>query len=343
MAIELPIRNLKKLNWLLAFIMGGFVYLFLLLSQSQHNRLLYSLMTIVVIAIIGYANIYIVVLLNRKFGTKIKKFRRFRYIFSYLASATAYLVLWPMFKGYSDQKDLHIDFHSFMIISVSSVVVNTLIIKLHDLILLQNEKSYDDLEFLKLKTAHAEAANLLLRQQIQPHFLFNALTTLKSLYHKDSLSGDTYIVHLASFLRASISNQNSVSTLQQELGIVEDYLEMQKIRFGTALKFTITIPEESHDRFYLPSFSLQPLLENAIKHNELTEELPLVVTITQQDDRIMVSNNLQKKTSELSTHNGLANLNERYRLLCGDQIIIQETSKVFQVSLKLLTHEYRNY
>lgn len=300
-------------------------------------------MTIVVIAIIGYANIYIVVLLNRKFGTKIKKFRRLRYIFSYLASATAYLVLWPMFKGYSDQKDFNIDLNSIMIITVSSVVVNTLIIKLHDLILLQNEKSYDDLEFLKLKTAHAEAANLLLRQQIQPHFLFNALTTLKSLYHKDSLSGDTYIVHLASFLRASISNQNSVSTLEQELDIVEDYLEMQKIRFGTALHFTITITGESLDRFYLPSFSLQPLIENAIKHNELTEELPLVVTITQQDDRIMVSNNLQKKTNELSTHNGLANLNERYRLLSGDEIIIQETINFFQVSLKLLTHEYRNH
>jgi two-component system LytT family sensor kinase len=343
MAIELPIRNLKKLNWLLAFIMGGFVYLILLLNLSQHNRLLYSLMTIVVIAIIGYANIYIVVLLNRKFGTKIKKFQRFRYIFSYLASATAYLVLWPMFKEYSDKKDFNIDLNSLIIITVSSVVVNTLIIKLHDLILLQNEKSYDDLEFLKLKTAHAEAANLLLRQQIQPHFLFNALTTLKSLYHKDSLSGDTYIVHLASFLRASISNQNSVSTLEQELDIVEDYLEMQKIRFGTALHFTITITGEGLDGFYLPSFSLQPLIENAIKHNGLTEEHPLVVTITQQDDRIMVSNNLQKKTSELSTHNGLANLNERYRLLSGDEIIIQETAKVFQVSLKLLTHEYRNH
>ncbi|HYH14018.1 MAG TPA: histidine kinase [Flavisolibacter sp.] len=209
-------------------------------------------------------------------------------------------------------------------------------------VVLEHDKLKTNLELSALKVAHAEAENLLLRQQVHPHFLFNALGTLKALYRQNQKAGDTYVIHLANFLRASVSNHtNKIARLDEELQLLQDYMEMQKIRFGTALTCSIAVPEESLKAYYLPAFSLQPLLENAIKHNELTEEMPLQVMVSQQEDRMVISNNLQRKRSkEPSTGNGLANLTERYRLLSGDPVIIEQKEDLFSVSLKLLPNEY---
>ncbi len=127
-------------------------------------------------------------------------------------------------------------------------------------------KLQSELELSMLKTANAEAMNLVLKQQIQPHFLFNALNTLKALYHKDAQTADTYMVHMADFLRASISHDSSnISSLEDEIKLLSDYLEMQRISFGTALVCTISLPEETLKNFSLPSFSLQPLLGKCYK------------------------------------------------------------------------------
>jgi LytS/YehU family sensor histidine kinase len=234
---------------------------------------------------------------------------------------------------------------SFFAFFGSGIVINTLITLIHNSVLLYEHKMYSDLELSRLKAANAEAMNIVLKQQIQPHFLFNALNTLKALYHKDTQIADEYIVHMAGFLRASIYHHSSnVSTLEDEVKLLHDYLEMQRIRFGNALVCTINLPEDILKEFFLPSFSLQPLLENAIKHNNFTQEDPLTVQISQVGEWLVISNNLQKKTSRVaSTNYGLANLAERYRLWSGDEIIIREDAAVFSVSIKLLKNEHRNY
>jgi len=227
----------------------------------------------------------------------------------------------------------------------SGIVINTLITLLHDSVLLYEHKMNSELELSRLKTANAEAMNLALKQQIHPHFLFNALNTLKALYHKDTQVADDYIVHMANFLRASIYHQSAnVSKLKDEINLSYDYLEMQRIRFGTALDCTIEVTDEAQDSYYLPAFSLQPLLENAIKHNYFTLEDPLKVIITQQQDYLVITNNIQRKTLKVqSTNYGLANLAERYRLWSGDQIIIKEDENTFSVSIKLLNNEHSNH
>ncbi|HLZ88088.1 MAG TPA: hypothetical protein VKQ52_12625, partial [Puia sp.] len=137
---------------------------------------------------------------------------------------------------------------------------------------------------------------------------------------------------------------SQLSRLDEEITFLTDYLEMQKIRFGTALECAIHIPEENLTNRYLLSFSLQPLLENAIKHNELTEETPLRVCVYQSGDRVIVSNNLQKRSVKtFSANHGLANLAERYRLWSGDDIIIAEEENTFSVSIKLLTNEHSHH
>ena len=345
MEVNLPIKHLVRLNILLSLVISAIVFLFLWLNKHEHYPLLYTVMTVFNIAVIGFLNIFILIFLNSRFGQKSKKFRQYRYILTYAGSAAIYLLVWPVFAALSKQDRVFSDIGMLLIFLVSSAMVNTLMLVSQNFVILQNEKARADIEISQLKIAHAEAANLLLKQQIHPHFLFNALNMLKSLYRKDIEAGDTYIVHLANFLRASIFRQTSrVSRLDEEFALLQDYLEMQQIRFGTALTCAITVPADSLKKYYLPTFSLQPLLENAIKHNELTEEMPLTIVIYQEDEQIVIRNNLQKKKiRESSTNNGLANLAERYRLLSGDQIIIKEDPHFFSISIKLLTDEYSDH
>lgn len=219
-----------------------------------------------------------------------------------------------------------------------SVLINFLILALQNFIVLHDAKAIADLENSNLKAANADAANQLLRQQIHPHFLFNALNILKSLYRVNAKLGEEYLIRLSDFLRAAVSNNNiKTIPLKEELKLCQDYLEMQRIRFNNTLTYSVSISEETLTNGYVPSFSIQPLLENAIKHNELTEESPLHIFIQQDGDRVKIMNNLKRKnTSETSTGSGLMNLAERYRLLSGEELFIEETDKTFTVSIKIL-------
>lgn len=219
--------------------------------------------------------------------------------------------------------------------------LNSVILIIQNLILLREKQAIMELENVQLKIKNIEATNQQLKQQIHPHFLFNSLNTLKSLIKKKPLVAEEYLLKLSDFLRSSISFGNyNVIAIAEELKFCRDYLEMQKIRFNEALTYTFTIPEHMLNDHYLPSFSLQLLAENAIKHNALTDEQPLQIHFQYAAGRIIVSNNIQKKKSaEPSTGIGLANLAERYRILSGDELIISSTQELFSVNIKILNNE----
>jgi two-component system LytT family sensor kinase len=342
---SLPVKRLNRLSWLLSVIIGVIFYLIISRSGSTEPVLPYTLLTMSGILVVGYADVGLMLLLLPWFQVRSKKFTIYRRLLTYPASVFIYLALWPVFAYVAHKKWSFWDIGLFFAFVGSGIVINTMIMILHDSVLLYEHKLYSELELSRLKAANAEATNLLLKQQIQPHFLFNALNTLKALYHKDVQTADTYIVHMANFLRASIFHHTSnVSKLEDEVSLLLDYLEMQRIRFGTALNCSITLAEETLKAYYLPSFSLQPLLENAIKHNNFTREDPLCVTISQQDDWLVISNNRQVKNIKVaSTNYGLANLAERYHIWSGDDIIIKEEKNSFSVSIKLLKNEHRNH
>jgi two-component system, LytTR family, sensor kinase len=217
-------------------------------------------------------------------------------------------------------------------------VVNILVLTIHNYVTLSHAKADTELENARLKFANTEAINQLLKQQIHPHFLFNALTTLRALIRRHPEKAEEYLIHLSDFLRASISKgQRDIISLKDELKLSTDYLEMQKMRAGEALKFNIAVDQQSLSNKWLPAFSLQPLLENAIKHNVLTAEDPLYLDVIQEGDYLKVVNNLQvKHLTDASTGIGLMNLSERYRMLTGEDILIEENGKTFTVKIKIL-------
>ncbi|HEV7383170.1 MAG TPA: histidine kinase [Dyadobacter sp.] len=227
-----------------------------------------------------------------------------------------------------------------------SLMLYLFIFLIQSFVLSQYEKSRIELELLKLKSVNTDTVNQLLRQQIQPHFLFNALNVLRSLIKKYPQTADAYLIRLSDFLRASITrNSSGLATIREELKLCDDYMEMQRIRFGTALDYQV-MPEVAKvdEAKFLPFFSLQPLLENAIKHNELTTLHPLTITISRQENCLVVRNNFRpKKMMEASSGSGLANLRERYKILSGDNIVIKTDESFFSVSIKILDHEYNHH
>jgi LytS/YehU family sensor histidine kinase len=224
-------------------------------------------------------------------------------------------------------------------------VLNIFVLIIHNYIILLHAKNDAELENARLKFTNTEAINQLLRQQIHPHFLFNALNTLKSLIRRHPEKAEEYLIHLSDFLRASISKgHKDIISLKDELKLSVDYLEMQKMRAGEALKFSIDIDQQALSNRWLPAFSLQPLLENAIKHNVLTSEDPLYLDVIQEGDYLKVVNNLQvKHLTEASTGSGLMNLSERYKMLAGEDILIEDDGKTFTVKIKILQHAGSDY
>lgn len=226
----------------------------------------------------------------------------------------------------------------YLYLSIQAILLNSLILLMQAFTLIQDANNKATLENLLLKSAKSEAAYELLLQQIHPHFLFNALNILKTLIKKQPDTAEDYVVKLSHFLRSSLTqNKNGTATLCEELKLCINYLEMQKIRFGIALTYSFDLRDEDSQDWMLPVFSLQSLLENVIKHNELTESKPIHIEVKQHEEWIVVTNNIQlRSTSAYSMGNGLTNLAERYELLSGDEIKISSTGAAFSVALKIL-------
>jgi len=156
----------------------------------------------------------------------------------------------------------------------------------------------------------------MLKNQINPHFLFNSLNVLSGLINTDVKKAQLFIDEFSRIYRYVLEMiEQPVATLKDEAGFMKSYLFLQQIRYGSNLTFSVNIPSELLS-WRLPPLSLQTLLENAIKHNIVNEERPLNVEIFCENNYLIVRNNIQPKISGKSTGVGLKNLKKRYALIC---------------------------
>ncbi len=174
-----------------------------------------------------------------------------------------------------------------------------------------------------------------LKNQVDPHFLFNSLNTLNSLIRIDTDKAQEYVQQLSFVFRYTLQNKDVIS-LEEELKFTRAYCMLMQIRYGDSLQFVELVDEKYYDYQVIP-LSLQILVENAIKHNVVSNRQPLKITISTSDqDTISVSNPVQlKKESEGGEGIGLANLTERYRLMWQQEIIISYTEDRFEVIIPL--------
>ena len=180
-----------------------------------------------------------------------------------------------------------------------------------------------------------------LKNQLDPHFLFNSLNTLDGLIGIDNERAHEYVQNLSQVFRYTIGNKE-IMHLSEELDFTESYALLMKIRYGNNLQIRYNI-DEKYLNYYIVPVSLQLLVENAIKHNVISNRHPLVITIeTTQDDTIKVLNTVQPKSGvEHGEGIGLANLTERYEILFQKDIIITKTD-IFCVEIPLIKQQVNN-
>jgi sensor histidine kinase YesM len=203
---------------------------------------------------------------------------------------------------------------------------------------LANEKQTIRLENEKLMRENLQSQYESLKNQVSPHFLFNSLTALRELIGDDPENARQYVSHLSSVLRYTLqSNENKTISLSDELESAKSYLFLIKIRFGENLMTEFKI-NENYKSHRLPPLSVQTLIENAVKHNEISKRNPFTMKIyTTDNSSLIVSNTLKEKLSlEPGTGIGLANLSKQYKLLCGEEIRISKKNDEFMVEIPLL-------
>ena len=177
----------------------------------------------------------------------------------------------------------------------------------------------------RLKLENSVAQFEVLKQQINPHFLFNALNILKTLIANRDEKAETYLIRLSEFYRSLLMyNKNEKIPLADELSALDAYLYLLNIRFEGKFRCHPEVPDFAAQT-QIPPFTLQMLVENSIKHNVVSTDKPLRVEIFLENDFLVVRNNLQPKRSvESSSHIGLENISRRYALLAGKSIQIEK-------------------
>ncbi len=173
-----------------------------------------------------------------------------------------------------------------------------------------------------------------LKNQVNPHFLFNSLNALSSLVYEDQDRAVEFIRKLSQVYRYVLDKKDDeVVPIQDELSFMENYVFLQKIRFGENLNFQLNY---NGDEGYLPPLALQLLVENAIKHNVISDSHPLSIVVDVKDKFCTIRNNVKEKLDKDSTGIGLNNLKERYKYLSNEQVTIQQDRENFEVSIPIL-------
>ncbi|SEH33837.1 sensor histidine kinase [Chryseobacterium culicis] len=238
----------------------------------------------------------------------------------------------------------HINFGPVMLmVEVRGILINLVCYMFLNLLQHNYTGQQIQLELEKVKSDNLGAQYELLKQQINPHFLFNSLNTLKLMAETGDEETVDFVVKLSDFYRFTLESRKlDLISVQEEMKIVDAYLFLQKARFGEGIIFTNLLENETGSTL-IPPFTLQLLVENCIKHNIVSQSKPLSIKIYIADDHIVMENPIQRKINpEDSLGVGLDNIRMRYKHLLEKDIIIHSDEKIFQIKLPLI-HEYHHY
>jgi ligand-binding sensor domain-containing protein len=182
-----------------------------------------------------------------------------------------------------------------------------------------------------------------LKNQVNPHFLFNSLNTLVSMIRQDRDIATEYVENLAEYFRNILAYKNiDLIPLSEEIALMRNYYYLQQKRYGENLMLDLDLDAHTTESL-IPPLTLQILMENAIKHNEVSSRKQLKIRILKSDGYILVENNLQLKIhAETSTKTGLDNIKSRYRLASGMEVREENDGSVFRIYLPLIKHHHES-
>jgi sensor histidine kinase YesM len=215
------------------------------------------------------------------------------------------------------------------------VIVFTLV---YEILFLSSEKEIEYTKSRQLDTELSKAQLTILKNELDPHFMYNALNTLSYLVKNDAKKAEDFIARLAEVYRYFLANKNKeYVTLKEELNFIDQYFFLLQLRYENKIRLQKELYNYNLDAITILPCTLQILVENAIKHNNFSEAHPLSIKISINEENIYVVNTKSPaKIPHYSTKIGLSNLKARYELICNKQITVESGRNYFVVKLPLL-------
>lgn len=293
---------------------------------------------LIMAAIIWYVNVKVHYLLRKKLYQIRKIFPRLLLRYS-IGIIVSFIITLIFLSGWN--KLLHNTAFSYGTIAklqVIIILVTMQISSIYEIAYLNNERESDIVKMERTEKSKIQAELDVLKNQIDPHFIFNSLNTLSYLISQDQDSAKRFNDTLAKVYRyILIKKEKDLVQLKEEIEFAMNFFYLLKIRYQQGLIMKIEINNIVSENYLLPPLSIQILIENAIKHNHFTEKSPLNIEIRVLEEHVTVTNNRHVKQFEIqSSQIGLKNLSERYKLITNSVISITDNREYFRVTLPIL-------
>jgi two-component system, LytTR family, sensor kinase len=310
-------------------------------SDYQYNladliKTIFSEYPIILLVVIS--DFYVILYISKVYSwgkDTLLKILLFFLAFAVISSASTFLFCLPELKKYTwselvASKQLEA---TFMV----SAMLNIVVMGVSDIFLYYRKSHKKELDAEIHKKNKARFQYEQLKNQLNPHFLFNSLNVLDYLVHTDPDKASSFIKKLAGVYRYLLSKESEMMVkLEEEIEFTTMYAELMKERFDTGMEIQIDIDEQFMKSYVIPC-SIQLLVENALKHNIVSSESPLVIKIYTKDFFIIVENNCQPKISdEKSNKLGLKNIEGQYKSLFNKSIEVKKSNDKFIVRLPLV-------
>ncbi len=220
---------------------------------------------------------------------------------------------------------------------IGSLIITMIVTVIFHAVYFYKEAQSRKMDEQRVIATSASAQFDALKNQLDPHFLFNSLNVLVALIEENPSAAVSFTTSLSKVYRYVLEQRNKpIVSLDEELDFAHSYISLLKMRFEDSMEVTIPLKAQNPDLKIVP-LSLQLLIENAVKHNIVSSSKPLILKIIEQDNQLIVENNMQlKDVVKNSSGVGLQNITQRYALLGNKQMSIYKTNSHFTVNLPLL-------
>ena len=313
------------------------------LSDPEMERMLYgaqiarkdAIFQLVLFLVLSFYNFWMKDLLIPKSAK-----RQYSFLASVLGNIILLLILIRIdlvFEAKVNPRITYISLTDAMLYSLKHIAFVVIAILVPYLLIQLQKVKETEVRLALINEDKAKADLAALRSQINPHFFFNTLSSLSAVVRnapkEESLD---FIQELSNMYRYTLTSRKSdLVTLAEELAFVKSYVFLLERRWEGLVSFTIDISTEFNN-CKIPPMSIQTLVENGVQHNIISQDHPLIFNIRIDDDHLSVSNNLNKKENSEGLGSGLSNLNHRFELIAGKQIVIRQSGSHFIVKLPLI-------
>jgi hypothetical protein len=251
----------------------------------------------------------------------------------YTAPVTvAWLCVWYNIVGFAVKWD------TILIVSLINVICVLFITHVYETVFMVKEQQNEQIKSAELQRAKAEAELAALKNQVDPHFMFNSLNTLTHLIKAEPPKALEFTENLAEVYRyILIQKDHTLVLLDDELDFTHKYTDLLHLRFGQALIIRKRFNGSAGKEFLIPPTSVFVAFENAVKHNEISERTPMMIDVDLQSGMLLITNSIrERKNAGHSSKIGLKNLDERFRLVTGKGITAVRHEETFVVQLPLI-------